>query len=72
MGKITEPSVSRYMKHEDLEVRNRAYEVLYYVGTRESLSVLKENRQMEKRIDIKKNIKSVLDAIEERYPEEEE
>ena len=72
LGEIAEPAVTPMMRHPIIEVRYQAYEVLYNVGTRASLPRLKENRKMEKMVEMKKNIKSVIDAIEERYPEEEE
>ena len=72
MGKMVEPMVMPYMRHQDIAVRYRAYEILFHVGTPDSLPTLTENRKMEKNVEMRKNIKSVIDAINERYPEEEE
>lgn len=69
MGEVAEQATLNWRKHEKPEVRFRVYHVLAEIGTRASIDPLKENRTQEKDFDMKRLIRDVLEAIEERHPE---
>lgn len=70
MGAVAEQAALDWREHEDSKVRFRVYHVLAEIGTRASIDPLKENRTQEKDFDMKRLIRDVLKAIEERHPEE--